>query len=190
MQFLADLWLPIVLAAVGVFLASSVIHMLLPLHRGDFSQLPNESRVLEALRMQGVGPGQYMFPRPASMKDCSSPEMLEKFKQGPVGSLIVLPKGVPNIGKSLLQWFVFSLAVGVFVAYIAWHELPLPGAPFAAVLRLTATVAFLAYGFSHPTDAIWKGVSWTTTLKFVFDGLVYGLVTGAVFGWQWPGAGV
>ncbi|HVQ27468.1 MAG TPA: hypothetical protein VMV01_19910 [Planctomycetota bacterium] len=188
MQFLVDLWLPIVLAGVGVFVASSVIHMALPIHKSDFSQLPNEPRVLEALRTQGVGPGQYMFPKPASMKDCSSPEMLEKFKRGPVGSLIVLPTGVPNIGKSLLQWFVFSLVVGVFVAYIAWHQLA-PGAPYLAVFRLTATVAFLAYGFSHMTDAIWKGVSWTTTLKFVLDGLIYGLVTGGVFGWQWPAVG-
>lgn len=188
MQFLAELWLPIVLAGVAVFLASSVIHMMLPVHKSDFSQLPNEAKVLEALRSQGVGPGQYMFPKPASMKDCSSPEMLEKFKRGPVGSVIVLPTGVPSMGKALLQWFLFSLAVGVFVAYIAWHEL-VPGTPYLAVFRLTATVAFLAYGFSHMTDAIWKGVSWTTTLKFVFDGLVYGLVTGGVFGWQWPAAG-
>jgi hypothetical protein len=112
--------------------------------------------------------------------------MKEKYKSGPVGSMIVLPNGVPNIGIALIQWFIFSLVVGVFVAYIAWHELP-PGAHYLAVFRLTATVAFLAYGFSHVTDAIWKGMSWTTTLKFVFDGLIYGLVTGGVFGWQWPG---
>ena len=186
MQFLVDLWLPVVLAAVGVFVASSVIHMALPIHKGDFGKLPNEPKVLEAMRAQGVAPGQYMFPCPGSMKEMGSAQMKEKYKSGPVGSMIVLPNGVPNIGTALIQWFLFSLVVGVFVAYIAWHELP-PGAPYAAVFRLTATVAFLAYGFSHVTDAIWKGMSWTTTLKFVFDGLLYGLVTGGVFGWQWPG---
>ena len=187
MVSLGDLWLPILLSAVFVFIASSVIHMAIPMHKGDWGKLPGEDQVLAALRAQNVPPGSYMFPMAASMKDCSSPEMLEKFKRGPVGSLIVLPVGVPSMGKALLQWFLFSLVVAVFVAYIAWHHL-VPGAPYLAVFRLTATVAFLAYGFSHMTDAIWKGVSWTTTLKFVLDGLIYGLVTGGVFGWQWPGA--
>ena len=37
------------------------------------------------------------------------------------------------------------------------------------------------------SESIWKGQSWSTTLKFVFDGLVYGLLTAGVFGWLWPG---
>ena len=188
MEFVADLWLPIVAAAVAVFVASAVMHMVLPVHRDDYSKLPNEPKVLEALRREGVRSGQYMFPKPASMKDCSSPEMKEKFRVGPVGSLVVLPAGVPNMAKSLLQWFGYTLVVGVFVAYIAWHHLA-PGAPYLTVFRLTATVAFLAYGFTHLDDAIWKGLSWTTAFKFALDGLIYALVTGGVFGWQWPAAG-
>jgi hypothetical protein len=38
------------------------------------------------------------------------------------------------------------------------------------------------------TSSIWYKKSWSGTLKNVFDGLVYGLVTGGVFGWLWPGA--
>ncbi|HZM00947.1 MAG TPA: hypothetical protein VFD43_11925 [Planctomycetota bacterium] len=188
MEFLAELWLPVVLAAVGVFLVSSVLHMVLPYHKSDFQQLPNEKAVLAALRSQGVAPGQYMFPKPASMKDCSSPEMLEKFKTGPVGNMVVLPTGLPSIGKSLLLWFLFSLLMGVFAAYVAWHALP-AGTHYLTVYRITGTVAFVGYGFASVVDSIWKGVSWNTSLKFVFDGLLYALVTGGVFGWQWPAAG-
>jgi hypothetical protein len=188
MEFLADLWLPVVLAAVAVFLASSVMHMALPWHKSDYRQLPNESAVIAALRSHGVGPGQYMFPRPTSMKECSSPEMIEKFRQGPVGNMIVLPNGMPSMGKALFQWFVFCLFIGVIAAYVAWHALP-AGAPYLSVFRIAGTTAFMAYGVSSVTDSIWKGLSWGTTTKFLIDGIVYALVTGGVFGWQWPGAG-
>ena len=59
---LAALWLPIVLSAVIVFVASSIMHMLLPYHRSDYQQLPEEDKVLPALRAAGLKPGLYIFP--------------------------------------------------------------------------------------------------------------------------------
>src|SRR5262245_45540821 len=103
MVTLAQLWLPILVSAVVVFLASSVVHMVLPHHKKDYGGLPNEDKVLEALRAQGVSPGNYMFPKCGSMKDMQAPEMQEKLRRGPVGTMVVLP-GV-NIGKNLMQWF-------------------------------------------------------------------------------------
>jgi len=57
MEFLLDLWLSISAAAVLVFVASSVMHMLLPIHRNDYGQLPGEDQVLDAMRSAGVGRG-------------------------------------------------------------------------------------------------------------------------------------
>jgi len=37
-----SLWLPIALAAVIVFVASSIIHMVLPYHKGDVRTLPKQ----------------------------------------------------------------------------------------------------------------------------------------------------
>ena len=54
------------------------------------------------------------------------------------------------------------------------------------VFRLTGTAAFLGYALTNVTNSIWKGVSWGVTAKFLFDGLVYALVTAATFGWLWP----
>jgi hypothetical protein len=34
--------------------------------------------------------------------------------------------------------------------------------------------------------SIWAWRRWSTTLKGVFDGLVYALLTAGVFGWLWP----
>ncbi|MCI0651739.1 MAG: hypothetical protein L0Z55_07635 [Planctomycetes bacterium] len=184
---LVDLWIPIIAAAVAVFVVSSIIHMVLPIHRGDFKKLPGEAAVLEAMRTQGVQPGSYMFPCAGSMKEMCTPEMTAKMNQGPVGNMTVLPSGPFSMGKSLLQWFVYSVVIGVFVAYIAGLGLA-RGADFMAVFRFTGAAAVLGYALSNVCDSIWKGVSWGITAKFIFDGVLYGLATGAVFGWLWPAA--
>ncbi len=187
MEFLADLWLPILLSSVIVFIASSILHMVIPIHKADFKKIPGEEGVLAAMREQGVKPGQYMFPCAGSMKDMCTPEMTEKYKLGPVGYATVLPNGTPAIGKSLIQWFLYSVLISIFVAYIG-HLALSHGAEYRPVFRVTGTVAVLAYGIAAIPDSIWKGVSWCTTAKFIFDGVVYGLLTAGTFGWLWPDA--
>ncbi len=187
MVTLADLWLPILLSAVLVFVVSSVIHMALQLHKADYQKLPGEPEVLGAMRAQGVAPGHYVFPCAGSMKDMASPDMIAKFRQGPVGFLIVRPAGSPAIGKSLVQWFLFSIAISVVVAYAAKLALA-RGDAFGEVFRVSGTAAILGYAFGHIQDSIWKGLSWSISLKFAFDGVLYGLVTGLAFAWLWPSA--
>ena len=185
MVHLTELWLPILLSAVVVFIASSIIHMVLGYHRGDYKKLPNEEKVLEALRNEGVGPGNYNFPQPASHKDMGCAEMIEKYKRGPVGVINVVPSGPPAMAKFLLMWFIFCVVVSVFVAYVAGSALA-AHAEYLKVFRIVGTVAFLSYSAAHATDSIWKGQNWSTTIKHMFDGLVYGLLTAGVFGWLWP----
>lgn len=187
MLSIIDLWLPIVTAAVFVFLVSSVLHMMLPIHRNDYQKLPNEDLVLEALRKNGVRAGQYMFPHAASMKDMGSPEMLAKFEKGPVGTAVLRPPGTPGMGKALAQWFAFCLVTGAFTAYATGLAVP-RGASGMLVFRLTATIAFMGYAMYAACDSIWKGLRWSTTAKFWFDGLLYALATGAAFAWLWPAA--
>jgi hypothetical protein len=187
MGFLADLWLPILLSSVAVFVVSSIIHMVIPWHRGDYGTLPGEDEVLEAMRAQGVKPGTYMFPGCSSMKDMSTPEMLAKYEKGPVGFMTVVPSGAPAMGKNLCQWFLYSLVIGVFAAYVGSLAVA-PGAGFAMALRVTGAVAVLGHAVSVLQDSIWKGQRWSITLKFVADGILYGVVTGVVFGAMWPDA--
>ena len=142
--------------------------------------------MLAALREHGLKPGNYAFPRPSSMKDMSTPEMTERFKQGPVGYMTVLPNGMPAMGKSLVQWFVYSIVLSLVAGYVA-HAVLESGAHYLAVFRVTGTVAIVGYAFSSVQDSIWKGVKWSTTAKFLFDGVIYGLVTAGTFGWLWPG---
>ena len=91
MTELSLLVLPIVLSAVFVFIASSIIHMASPWHRSDYPKVPNEDRVREALRALAIPPGDYMIPRPSSRADLRSPEFAAKINTGPVMILTVTP---------------------------------------------------------------------------------------------------
>jgi hypothetical protein len=184
MVSLSALWLPIVLSAVIVFIASSIMHMLLPYHRSDYQPLPDEDRVLAALRAAGLKRGLYMFPF-STHKEMTSPATTEKFKQGPVGMLTVFPSGSIVMPKFLGMWFAYCLIIGIFVAYLTGRTVA-PGAPYLAVSRVAGTAAFLTHGLGHLSNGIWKGQPWGTTLKEVVDGLVYALLTAATFGWLWP----
>ena len=184
MVSLAALWLPILLSAVIVFVASSIIHMVLPYHRSEYHQLPDEDNLLSTLRAAGLKRGFYNFPF-CTHKDMKSPAVLEKFKQGPVGFITVYPPGPPNMGKFLGLWFGYCLVIGFFVAYLTAHTVN-SGAPYPAVFRVVGTAAFLAYGLGNLSNSIWKGQPWSMTLKESFDGLVYALLTAGTFGWLWP----
>ena len=182
-----ELWLPILLSAVFVFVASSILHMVLQIHNGDYKKLAGEDKIMETMRTEGVEPGMYMFPFAGSMKDMGTPEMIEKYNQGPVASLTVFPNGPIAMGARLVQWFLYTVLIGLVVAYVATLALS-GGASFGTVFRLTCTVAILAYAFSALPESIWKGQDWGATLKFVFVGVVYSLVTAGTFGWLWPNA--
>lgn len=186
MVTLGALLVPIVVSAILVFLASYVVHTVLPLHRNDMSKLPHEERVMDALREAGAPPDDYFFPY-CEHSQIHDPEVQKRFERGPVGILTVRPSGPPAMGAALAQWFVYLLVVGVFVAYVTGRVLA-PGTNYLDVFQVAGTVAFLAYAGAVPHGSIWWGRRWSTTFKNLFDGLVYGLLTAGVFGWLWPAA--
>jgi hypothetical protein len=181
---LTALWLPILLSAVIVFVASSIMHMLLPYHQGDYKQLPDEDKLLAVLRGAGLKRGLYIFPF-CTHKEMKSPAVIEKYKQGPVGMMTVFPSGPPVMPKFLSMWLVYCLIIGFFVAYLTGRTVT-PGAPYLAVFRVAGTAAILGYGLGHLSNGIWKGQPWSMTIKEVIDGIVYGLLTASTFGWLWP----
>src|SRR5690348_13066302 len=120
---LVSLWLPIVLSAVFVFIASTLINMLLKFwHAPDYRKFSNEDEISAAIRNGNpAAPGQYALPycTPEAMRD---PAMQEKLNQGPVGMVYLRRPGAMNMGASLLQWFLFCLLVALFCALIARSE--------------------------------------------------------------------
>jgi hypothetical protein len=183
---ITSLWLPILVAGVVVFVLSSIIHMFLPYHRNDFSKLPDEQGVLDALAPRAIPPGDYVMPHAAGMEAMKSGEYRAKVDRGPVGFLTVIPPGtVFGMAPQLGQWFAFTLLVGIVSGYLAGRVLA-PGADYLEVFRIVGTVAFASYSMALMQRSIWYGQRWATTLKSMFDGLIYAALTGGVFGWLWP----
>ena len=182
---ITSLILPILLSAVAVFIISSIIHMVLGYHKNDFTGLQSEKQVMDDLRKYNIPPGDYHFPRANSMKEMSSPEFIEKMKQGPVGMITIMKSGPPNMAKELTMWFIYSLIVGIFAAYVAGRALG-PEAHYLAVFRFAGVTAFVGYGLALLQNSIWYKRNWAATLKSMFDGLIYALFTGGIFGWLWP----
>ena len=181
-----SLWMPILLSAVLVFIVSSIIHMFIGYHASDLKAVPGEDKVMEALRNANIPPGDYGIPRAGSMKAMSDPTFVEKYKKGPVAFMTVLPHGGgPSMGKELAMWFLYSVVVGIFAAYVAGRALG-PGAEYLAVHRFAGVTAFCGYSLALLQNSIWWKKSWAATLKSMFDGLIYASITGGVFGWLWP----
>jgi hypothetical protein len=185
MTALTALWLPILLSAVFVFVASSLIHMLTKWHDSDMPPLPNEEAFRNAVGPLGLPPGDYMIPRAKTTAEMRTPEFDEKLKRGPVMVMTVMPNGLISMGRALGLWFLYSVVVSYFAAYIAGRALP-PGAHYLDVFRFAGATAFIAYSAALWQMSIWYQRSWVTTVKSTIDGLIYALLTAGVFGWLWP----
>jgi hypothetical protein len=182
MVTLPQLWLPILLSAIVVFIASSIIHMVLKYHAGDFKQLPDEDAVRAALR---VPPGDYSIPYAGSMEAMKDPVYAAKMEEGPVGFLTIVPTGSWNVGRNLGMWFVYCIVVSLVAAYITGRAIG-PGADYLTVFRFAGTTAFAGYALALWQHVIWYGRSVGSTVRNTIDGLVYALLTAGVFGWLWP----
>lgn len=85
---LGHLWLPIIVSAVGVFVASSFVHMVLKFwHTPDYRGLANEEEVGAAIRNGNPAPGMYLVP------SCHMEEMIKA--RGP-REIRTRPRGLPH----------------------------------------------------------------------------------------------
>ncbi|HET9705748.1 MAG TPA: hypothetical protein VFP85_17030 [Vicinamibacterales bacterium] len=182
---LVSLVVPIVVSAIFVFIASSVIHMVTGFHKNDLKPLPDEAGTMKALRSLNIPPGDYAMPLARSMKDMGSSEFLARMKEGPVALLTIRPIREPGMTANLVQWFIYSLVVSLFAGYVAGVALG-PGAEYLRVFQIAGCVAFTGYALALPQNSIWWSKNWAATTRSMIDGLVYGLLTGGTFGWLWP----
>ena len=185
MTELSALWMPIGLSAVLVFLASSVIHMASPWHKSDYPKYPDEAKVLDALRPLAMPPGDYFMPRPSSTKEMSSPDFIAKMNQGPVVLMTVMPNGVTGMGRNLSLWFVYTIVMAFFAAYVASRALG-TGAEYLQVFRFVGVTVFLSYSAALWHVSIWYRRAWSITIKATVDALIYACLMAGAFGWLWP----
>jgi hypothetical protein len=179
------LWLPVLVSAAAVWIASAIAWMMLPYHKSDWAGFADEPGIADALRKQKAAPGMYLIPFFADMKGRSTPEGMKKYQDGPVAMITVVPNGAPAMGKSLVLYFAFCVFVSFLTAYVARHTLS-STTPHPFVFRITGACAIGFYGLAHVPDSIWMGRPWSYTVKAVVDAIAYGVITGVVFMLLWP----
>ena len=175
-----DLWLPVLVSAIVVFMMSALVWTVLPWHKKDYAKVTDEEAARAALK--GLSPGAYMLPYCADPAEFKKDSVKQRFEEGPNAFITIKPDGVPNMGPNLVMSFLFNLLVGIICAYLLTRFLD-RGAPYLEVFRLTGTTAFIAYGVAYFQESIWFSRPWSLLAKNLFDALLYGLLTGGIFGW-------
>ncbi len=180
MEFLLQLWLPILITGVVLFFASFVAWTVLPHHEVDFSPLPDEDKLMETVKSLNLTPGSYMFPH-MTHAQAKDPEKIAKYTSGPRGTLVVWE--MPNMGKNLLLTFVYFLLIALVTAYIAWEALQGQTVTFLKAFQIVGAIGVLTFASSGQLNAVWFP---RRTLMDFFDGIIYGVLMGLVFALCWP----
>jgi hypothetical protein len=160
--------------------------MVVKWHAGDYSALANEDAVRAAIRAGNPAPGRYVVPHCKEMKDMGSEAMLQKYRDGPVGHFTLGPNGVPNMGKYLGLWFLWSLIVAAVAAFLAARVLGLDHSHARAAAKLAGADTFIAHGFGTVQESIWMMRPWASSTKYLLDAALYAIGSGLVFLWLWP----
>jgi hypothetical protein len=185
MEFLIQLWLPIIVSAVIVFILSALAWTVMPHHKKDFTGLPNADAVQALMRQHPPKPGQYSVPWVAEMRGLEDPKIREQIEVGPRAYITIVPNGMPSMVPMMAQSFVFYLIVSTLVGHLTWHAVE-PGADYMHVFRIAGLTAAMSYILATVPDSIWFGRPWGNFVRQAIDGLVFGLATAGVFGWLWP----
>ncbi len=182
MDMLMDLWLPIVITTVVVFIASSIAWMAMPHHKADMKVLPDESAVGGVVK--GLAAGSYYFPNCHNKDDMKSDDFKQRWQAGPWG-MLTIPNKAPSFPISLGTIFVEFLVITVVIAYISGLALG-PGAEYMTVFRVVSAAGVLGYMLGGIGGSIFMMKTWRAVIMFMLDGLVFALLTAGIFAAMWP----
>lgn len=180
------LWLPILISAILVFIASFLAWMVLPHHKEDIKLLPDEKALTDHLAGLRLPAGFYMWPNCNSREEMKSAEFKERYERGPWGSLNVIA-AKPSFAKNLTLTFLVYLVISIFVGYLAMLAQPTHQGSFSGVFRVAGAAAVLGYCMGGLPSALFMGKPTRFILTDLADSAVYGLLTGLVFALFWPG---
>ena len=187
MVSIPELWLPILVATVLVFVASNLVWMVLPHHKSDARRLPDEAAALG--RAGQAGPEAGPLPLPVGQLDGrdEGPGLRREAEQGtggaadgdperPVqhGSVARPVDRLPGRGRHLRR-----LRHG-----------PRARRPAPTTSRSSASRApwpsWPTRGAQLPARHLVGQAAGRRAVKEILDGLLYGLLTAGAFGWLWP----
>src|SRR5262249_12447088 len=93
--------------------------------------------------------------------------------------------GSMSMGRNLVLWFIYTVVVSFFAAYVAGRALP-PHSDYLEVFRFAGVAAFLTYAGALWPMSIWYRRAWSATIKATIDGLIYAGFIAGTFGLLLP----
>ncbi len=188
MDFITALWLPILVSAVAVFVACAVGWMVIGHHNKDYKTFPKAEELVGHLKAWNAPHGSYMFPTACEGGTAEERKKArERMFKDPTGLIVIMRPA--NMGLNMLATFSVNVLVSVLIAYVGWNTLahgPGAGASFGQVFQVLGTVGVLAYTASSIPNGIWYQMPRRAMLMNFIDGVVSGLMTGAIFSAMWP----
>lgn len=114
-----------VLAGIAVFLWGFISHAVSPLGEAGLRSLPDESRLLDAMRATIPDKGLYFFPGVADLGNLTEDQQrawVDKMKAGPNGLLLFDPAGheplsMRQLATELINDFLAALLLGILLGY-------------------------------------------------------------------------
>lgn len=186
MSELLALWLPIVLSTVGLFILSSLLWTVIPLHSGDFKEVPDDAALSAELEKQGIVRGQYLLPYRESAAERRSEAFKERYSRGPQALIRVWP-GPANMGRNMGLTVLYFFVVSVGIAYAAAVALE-PGAAAVDVFQLVCTVGVLTFAAGGVLGGVWFAKPGRVFVTDFVEALLYALLASGVFTLLWPAA--
>ncbi|MBS0186489.1 MAG: hypothetical protein JSS51_00370 [Planctomycetes bacterium] len=189
MEFLSQLWLPILISGVSVWIASFIAWMMIGHHRKDRDAIPGggEQAFMDTVTRMNIKPGNYGFPDFCQHDNLPRQERMAARKalydRRPMGTLRVW--GEMNMGVNMLVTFLFYLVTSAMIGYLTWAAFG-RGASAGKIVQVAGTAGILAYCFASFPHDIWFQKKRRAMMMDWLDGIVFGLITGAIFAWLWP----
>lgn len=176
---------------VVVFLWGFVSHMLLPVGKMGFTQMPVNSPLLEAMKQNLTEEGLYAFPGlEVGRKQTEAEDAVwaGKYKMGPNGLLLYHPVGTDPISPRRL---LIQLATDVFgallLAYLLVGIAGSTGAqvPLAKMLRIALAAGVFSWASIEIAYANWYGFPRAFVLAELIDQVVGWTLAALVMTWLW-----
>ncbi|RMD91714.1 MAG: hypothetical protein D6814_17875 [Calditrichaeota bacterium] len=175
------------LAGLGVFVWSSISHIVLPIGEAGIRYLPNESAVVSTLRENLSESGFYFFPGmqidktlSAEQQQAAQKAWQEKYRQGPVGILVYHPAGMEPFSITQL---LLELLFDIFAAWVAAYLLSNTLGTAMGFWRRVLFVALLGLFASFVIDFSywnWYGFPTSFTLAALSDQVIGWGVAGLI----------
>ncbi len=177
-----------ILGAIGMFVWMSLAHMVLPLGRIGFNEIPNEPAVLAAMRASlGDNSGMYIFPGLGVSKNATHAEVndamshyQEKLNLNPSGLLIYHPAGAKALAPVQL---ITEFLTEFFEAFLC--SLLLARAALGSYSKRVAfitTIGIVAVFATNVSYWNWYGFPSDYTIAAMFTQLVGFFVVGLIVG--------